>query len=164
MVKASGRNPQRIDRTDMLLLLLYAPGPSGQICEPVKGKTRLQKEVFLTQKSLRDADIFTYYPFRPYTLGPYSKELYDDIEWMEYEGVLEVRKIDLGERGIYAEFGITDKGRMEIEEKIERLNLDKAFRVAEEIKSRFNTISVVDLVRLTHDLYPEYVGNSSDAH
>jgi len=148
---------QRINRTDMLLLLLYAPGPSGHRCEPIRGKTRLQKEVFLTQKNLREAGIFTYYPFRPYKLGPYSNELYDDIEWMEYEGVVEVRKVNLGADGICAEFKITDKGRKEIEGKIERQHLDRAYDVAKEIKNRFNFVNVVDLVRLTHNLYPEYV-------
>ena len=141
-----------------LLLLLYAPGPSGQIGEPIKGKTRLQKEVFLTQKNLRDVGVFTYYPFRPYKLGPYSKELYEDIEWMEYEGILEREKCDLGEYGIYVEFRITNKGRREIERKIQEQNLNRAYEVALETKTRFNSMNVVELVRLTHSLYPEYVG------
>jgi len=157
MKRASGQGEQRISRSDMLLLLLYAPGPSGQKCEPIRGKTRLQKEVFLTQKSLRDAGIFTYYPFRPYKLGPYSKDLYEDIEWMEHEGVLEVRKVNLGENGIYAEFRITDKGRIEIERKIRRPGLSKAYDIAEQIKNRYNMINVVNLVKLTHNLYPDYV-------
>lgn len=142
----------------MLLLLLYASGPSGQRCEPIRGKTRLQKEVFLAQKNLRQVGIFTYYPFRPYKLGPYSKELYDDIEWMVHEGVLEVRKIDLGEYGICAEFVITDKGEREIKKKIEEENLKEAYEVIRETKNRFNRINVVDLVKLTHTLFPEYVG------
>jgi len=142
----------------MLLLLLYASGPSGYECEPVRGKTRLQKEVFLTQKSLREAGIFTYYPFRPYKLGPYSKELYDDIEYMEYEGVLEVRRANMGENGIYAEFRITEKGRREIEEKLKNEVLKEAHGVAENVKKQFNDMNLVDLVRLTHGLYPEYVG------
>jgi len=148
---------QRIERTDMLLLLLYASGPSGRKCEPIRGKTRLQKEIFLTQKELRKAGIFTYYSFRPYKLGPYSEELYDDIEYMEYEGVLEVLKIDLGEYGIYAEYRITDKGRREICRKIREYSLEKAYEVAREIKTRFNGINLVDLVRFTHTRYPEYV-------
>lgn len=142
----------------MLLLLLYAEGSSKQKCEIIKGKTRLQKEVFLTQKKLRDVGVFTYYPFRPYKLGPYSKELYDDIELMEYEGVIEVRKIDLEDKGIYAEFQITDKGKREIEKKINERKLHKAFEVATEIKKSFNSLDVVKLVKLTHERYPEYVG------
>lgn len=158
MEKITRKKEQRLSRTDMLLLLLYAPGPSGDKCEPIRGKTRLQKEVFLTQKSLREVGIFTYYPFRPYKIGPYSRELYDDIEWMEYEGVLETRKINLGEDGIYAEFRITDEGKKEIEEKIKAKNLEKAYKIAHEIKNRFNMVNVVNLVKLTHNLYPEYVG------
>jgi uncharacterized protein len=157
MSSSSGRIEKRISRSDMLLLLLYAPGPSGQIGEPIRGKTRLQKELFLTQKNLRDAGIFTYYPFQPYKLGPYSKELYEDIEWMEYEGVLKTEKLDLGEYGICAEFRITDKGRREIETKIQEQSLKKAFEIATETKNRFNALNVVELVRLTHELYPDYV-------
>lgn len=142
----------------MLLLLLYAEGPSRQKGEAVKGKTRLQKEIFLTQKKLRDVGIFTYYSFRPYKLGPFSKELYDDIELMEYEGVIEVEEMDLGEEGVYAEFRITDKGKQEIESKISKKKLHKAYEVAAEIKKAFNTLDVVKLVKLTHERYPEYVG------
>jgi len=142
----------------MLLLLLYAPGSSGQRCEPIRGKTRLQKEVFLTQKNLREAGVFTYYPFRPYNLGPYSKELYDDIEWMQYEGVLEIKKLDLDDFGICAEFRITKNGVREIEKKVKKQKLERAYEIAVETKRRFNAMNVVDLVKFTHSLYPEYVG------
>lgn len=158
MKTAPNSQQQRISRSDMLLLLLYAEGQSKQKCEAIKGKTRLQKEVFLTQKKLRDVGIFTYYSFRPYKLGPYSKELYDDIELMSYEEVIEVRKIDLEDKGIYAEFRITEKGKKEIEKKMSGEKLDKAFEVATEIKKSYNSLDVVKLVRLTHELYPEYVG------
>ena len=109
---------QRIERSDLLLLLLYAPGSSNQKFETIKGKTRLQKEVFLAQKDLRSSGIFTYYPFRPYKYGPYSIELYDDIDFMEYEGIITVKKIDLNNKGKYAEFSITKKGKKEIRDNI----------------------------------------------
>ena len=158
MESTPNRQMQRISRADMLLLLLFAEGPSKQKGETIKGKTRLQKEVFLTQKKLRDVGIFTYYSFKPYKLGPYSKELYDDIELMEYEGVIEVRRVDMGQEGVFAEFQITSKGKSEIENKIRTKQLQKAFEVATEIKTRFNTLDVVELVKLTHEQYPEYVG------
>lgn len=159
MESAPNKQMQRISRADMLLLLLYAEGPSKQKGEAIKGKTRLQKEVFLTQKKLRDVGIFTYYSFKPYKLGPYSKELYDDIELMEYEGVIEVRRIDMGQEGVFAEFQITRKGKLEIENKIRRMKqLQKAYEVATEIKMCFNTLDVVELVKLTHERYPEYMG------
>jgi len=150
---------QRINRSDMLLLLLYAPGLSGKIMEPIKGKTRLQKEVFLAQKELRKAGIFTYYPFRPYKYGPYSIELYDDIEYMEHDEILSINKIDLKKKGIYAEYKITNKGREEIEEKIKSGLLNDAYKIIERLKKSYNDMNIVRLVELTHKVYPEYNGN-----
>ena len=158
---------QRIERSDLLLMLLYAPGSSNQKCartrEPIKGKTRLQKEVFLAQKDLRSSGIFTYYPFRPYKYGPYSIELYDDIDFMEYESIITVKKIDLNNKGKYAEFSITEKGKKEIEEKIENGELLEAYKIIEKIKKQYNDMNIVRLVELTHRLYPEYDGNLSRA-
>jgi uncharacterized protein YwgA len=148
---------KRISRSDMLLLLLYAEGTTEKT-EPIGGKTRLQKEIFLSQKCLQEAGIKTRYSFKPYKFGPYSIELYDDIEYMQYQGVIIVQKFNLGDKGIFCEFSITEKGKREIEEKIENNGLQDALIILSELKKEYNKMNIVDLVELTHRLYPGYVG------
>jgi len=52
--------------------------------EPIEGRTRLQKLVFLMQKRLEEAGEDPLqsddYEFIPYDYGPFSKELYDDLD------------------------------------------------------------------------------------
>jgi len=46
-------DPSRItNRRDILLLLLYSPGVSSQVNEPIAGRTRLVKMLFLFKKEL----------------------------------------------------------------------------------------------------------------
>jgi len=146
----------RIKRGDMLLLLLYAKDEHNKM-SPIKGKTRLQKELFLAQKKLREMGIITYYSFLPYKLGPYSVELYDDVEWMSHEGVLSVKKINLGEKGIYAEFSITRKGMADIEDKMKEEIIRHAYGAIEEIKQNYNNMNITELVEYTHQVFPDYV-------
>jgi len=149
----------RMNRTDLLLLLLYAAGPTEKYCETIGGKTRLQKEVFLAQKGLRDNNIKSNYYFRPYHYGPYSIELYDDVNWLISEGIIEIRKIRLEKRGIYTEYKLTSKGITEMEQKIDDPNLKKSFEIISGIKKQYNRMNIVSLVEYTHNKYPEYDGS-----
>lgn len=148
----------RMNRTDLLLLLLYAAGPSGKNCETIGGKTRLQKEVFLAQKDLKDNNIKSNYYFRSYHYGPYSIELYDDVNWLASEGIIEIRKIRLEKRGIYTEYKLTRKGIEEMEQKLDDPKLKKSFDIISRIKKEYNKMSIVSLVEFTHKKYPEYDG------
>ena len=74
---------------DLLLLLLYVPGHTGQQQEPIRGRTRLQKMVFLFEKELlrkfkfdkviteQDLPVFV-----PLHYGPFSKQVFDDLEFL----------------------------------------------------------------------------------
>ncbi len=149
----------RMNRTDLLLFLLYAAGPSGKNCETIGGKTRLQKEVFLAQKDLKDKNIKSNYFFRPYHYGPYSIELYDDVNWLASEGIIEIRKIRLEKRGIYTEYKLTSKGINEMEQKLDDPNMKISFDIISGIKKQYNKMNIVSLVEYTHNKYPEYDGS-----
>ncbi len=73
---------------DLILLLLYAPGKTGQLNEPISGQTRLMKMIFLFDKEIRihftkDSIEATAFPeFEAYDYGPYSPKVYADLEWL----------------------------------------------------------------------------------
>jgi uncharacterized protein YwgA len=151
---------RKIFGADILLMLLYAPGPSGKVNEPIRGKTRLQKELFLAQKQLQDEGVSRPFSFMPYDMGPYSKELYNTIDWLIHKGmIMEQQKIT--NYGIYREYTLTKKGVKEVEDRVRRPELNKIFNVIQIIKQKYNQMDLTQLVELTHLLYPEYVKKNS---
>ena len=82
---------------DLLMLLLYAAGPSGKRCEPVQGQTRLMKMIFLFKKEVAKRfnldqviDDKAFPDFEAYDYGPYSAAVYSDLEFLVNLGFVEV--------------------------------------------------------------------------
>lgn len=74
---------------DLIMLLLYAAGPSGALCEPIEGQTRLMKMIFLFKKELarrfnldQIIDDAAFPEFEAYDYGPYSASVYCDLEFL----------------------------------------------------------------------------------
>jgi hypothetical protein len=74
------------NKKDILLLLLYSPGQHDGFNEPVVGRTRLVKMLFLFSKEclrhFRKGTKITeesFYEFFAWDFGPFSKQVYDDI-------------------------------------------------------------------------------------
>jgi len=150
----------KLNRMDLLLLLLFADGTEERTNEPIEGKTRLQKELFLSQKMLRDHKISKPYSFRPYHYGPYCKDIYSDIEWLKNEGIIkEESKVDaLG--GTLRVFSLASRGIEEVRRMLENSLVDEQYQLIREVKRRFNSMSVVGLVEFTHREYSDYVKRS----
>jgi uncharacterized protein YwgA len=76
---------KNISGKDLLLTLLYCPGLKNKTNEPIVGRTKLTKMVFLFDKEIKNEffkDIAITIPnFEPYNFGPYSKELFDDLRF-----------------------------------------------------------------------------------
>jgi uncharacterized protein YwgA len=155
-----GEMEERLNRMDLLLLLLFADGVEGTENEPIEGKTRLQKELFLSQKMLKEHKVSKPYSFRPYHYGPYCKDIYSDIEWLKNEGITkeEPRLDTCG--GILRVFSLTSKGVEEVREMLKSPSVREQYHMIREVKRRFNAMSVVDLVEFTHSEYSDYVGHS----
>src|SRR5207253_10014929 len=107
--------PKNLNRIVVLEILLYSPGNSGKINEPVSGRTRLQKETFLVQEDLRKLGVKSLYSFRPYKLGPLSYDLYNDLDWLKFEGVLSEEKQTLANGTEFSKFTLTKKGIAEVD-------------------------------------------------
>lgn len=87
----------RIKGKDILLLLLYLPGYKSEICEPIPGRTMLQKMVFLFVKELlpkfrRDLPITgeDMPQFEAWRFGPFSRDVFDDVEFLTNIGFIRV--------------------------------------------------------------------------
>jgi uncharacterized protein len=82
---------------DLIMLLLYAAGPSGELCEPIEGQTRLMKMIFLFKKELsrrfnldKIIDDSAFPKFEAYDYGPYSASVYCDLEFLVNLNFVEV--------------------------------------------------------------------------
>ena len=74
------------NRKDILLLLLFSPGVKDEVNEPIKGRTRILKMLFLFKEEVlkhfrKNTDINddNFYDYFAWRFGPFSLEVYDDI-------------------------------------------------------------------------------------
>lgn len=81
------------NRRDILLLLLYSPGTGDGFNEPIVGRTRLVKMLFLFKEEVlphfrrgTSIDENNFYQFFPWNYGPFSREVYDDLTFFILRG------------------------------------------------------------------------------
>ena len=76
---------------DVLIALLYGKGKTDSFGEPIEGITRLDKLMFLLSKNAYFKEIVNKgYVFEPDNFGPFAPELFDDIEALRYENIIEI--------------------------------------------------------------------------
>lgn len=88
--------PNVNNRKDILLLLLYSPGRTADVNEPIVGRTRLVKMLFLfkveaLQHFRRGTEINedNFYDFHPWDFGPFTPQVYDDVDFFLLRGFVE---------------------------------------------------------------------------
>src|SRR5687768_17242060 len=90
--------------SDLLLLLLAAPGPTGH-GSAVAGVTRLMKLLFLAGQEAG----FTHgenFEFEPYRYGPFSRDVYGRLRSLITHGLIEARRT--GEPDFYQALELRD--------------------------------------------------------
>ncbi|MDR6232646.1 type II toxin-antitoxin system antitoxin SocA domain-containing protein [Pseudomonas oryzihabitans] len=176
------------NRKDLLLLLLYSPGKNRTLNEPVTGRTRLTKMIFLFQKEwlplfkknihMQDQE---FYNFFPWNYGPFSKEIYDDLnffclrnfiakkvseeettfeaasEWSEWTALNEEQEpaIEFVEEAFYLE----EKGINFTKKMYETLSDDQK-NLLEKFKSETQRLSLRALLKYVYSKYPDYTEKS----
>jgi|AntDeeMinimDraft_4_1070355.scaffolds.fasta_scaffold00240_3 uncharacterized protein YwgA len=130
--------------------------------EPVEGRTRLQKLMFLIQKRMEEqGDPLDWgYPFQAYDYGPFAKELYDDLDQLRRRGLVEEREQHLDDDVIQYDYVLTSKGREFVREELEDRRPDGLAETTEAIKDDFNDVSLQKLIDYVYTEYPEYAENS----
>ena len=132
--------------------------------EPIEGRTRLQKMVFLMQQKLeeRDQDPLESddYEFIPYDYGPFAKELYSDLESLSHHEMIRSSESSLGSGKTKYDYEIKNAGEDFVSDQIPQEDAQIILDLAEEIKSEYNKMILSDLIDDVYSQYPEYAENS----
>ena len=136
------------------LLMLYSCDE-----ESVEGITRFQKLVFLTQK---ENDYIDEYYFRPDSYGPFSVELYNDIDELVRNGYVVCRTEETSSGNEKHSYQLTEKGR-EFVDRIMNINRDQYSRISGDLcrtKEKYNAMPLLKLLKRIYHTYPEMAKNS----
>jgi uncharacterized protein YwgA len=173
---------------DLLLIFLYAEGRTGQKCEPIVGKTRLVKMVFLfEQEILRKFNLNTQIDekampdFEGHNFGPFSPKIYEDLEFLVDMGLVDVS--GTGEEELLEDekqeyeywqatsgnkeypfqesFSLTDLGKEFVETRLATKLTKENWNVINEFKKRCTSASLKALLKYVYTRYPEMTKKSS---
>lgn len=146
-----------IKKEHLPLALLYVKEQ-----EKIEGRTRLQKMVFLMQQHLgttTNSESIEQYEFIAYDYGPFSKELYSDIDSLKREFVQEQHEeYDNGKEKY--DYEMTDDGKSYIENQLSGDDSQEIINLAEDIKSEYNEELLSTLIDDVYSQYPEFAENS----
>ena len=169
---------------DLLMLLLYARGANGRRCEPIRGRTRLMKMVFLFDEEIRRQfnldKVITEAAlpdFTPYDFGPFSANVFDDLEFLVGMGFIQPRLVgELPEEEAeeYAywqassatgdddpgaeaeeEFALSAIGRGFVEDELMGSLSEQQWQVLDEFKARCAAMPLRTLLRYVYGKYPQ---------
>jgi len=180
----------RIKGKDILLLLLYVPGREGRVCEPIPGRTMLQKMIFLFVKELlpkfrrdtpiSDADMPQ---FEAWRFGPFSRDVFDDVEFMVNIGFITVSSQlaasepeetesdvwqgtvgDLEEgQGSTEIFRLSDTGIRYVTERLLDVFSENQIQALSRLKSNCLSAGLKSVLRYVYRRYPEAAAKSEIA-
>ena len=133
--------------------------------EPIDGRTRLQKMVFVVQQELAESGDLRrdqMYDFFAYDYGPFSKELAEAIDEMIAAGLLNEDEVAYDDDGnIKYLYELNPEGRRLIEQELSAAGVQSLFEKARRIKHRFNhELSLPQVIDEVYAEYPEYTENS----
>jgi hypothetical protein len=128
-------------------ILLYLISKSGVI----RGKTRIQKIVFLLQ---REKGFPLRYTFYPYQQGPLSFELIEDLNSLISSGLV-IESISETQYGPRYDYRLSNIGNIYVEKIVEgKLNQIEKAKV-QSVINRWNYIDLEKLLDYVHRKYPE---------
>ena len=86
-------NKKDITGKDLLLCFLYSPGIYGDNNEPIIGRTKIMKMMFLFEEELcstffKDNVEISLPEFEPYYFGPFSRQLFEDLSFFQSIGMI----------------------------------------------------------------------------
>lgn len=190
----SQRDLTKGQRRVLLLLLIGAPGSGNEVGEPIFGTTRLQKLLFLLTQEYRVDRYLQSYNFEAFRYGPFAKELYDDLEFLENLGLIRAQSFgpqthqeeweeDVLDKNLYLSYDeefeheeprgkayrLTEKGVDKYNSLLEQLrsqNIDVSSLLSAitEVKSAFGEMPLNSLISYVYSQYPEYAEQSELKH
>lgn len=131
--------------SDLILMLLSV--------SPIRGNTKMQKEVFLTWKELF-TDITLDPSFFPWKYGAFSKVVEDSLKILESQRNIKIRK----RKGEGSVFSITEFGRNRIQDKMYRVGVN--LRDLPKKKVDWDEWSPKGILRYVYRNYPQYTSET----
>ncbi|MBR2409059.1 MAG: hypothetical protein IKB07_08945 [Lachnospiraceae bacterium] len=178
-------NKKEMNSKDLLLSFLYSPGQKENINEPIIGRTKLTKMMYLFEKEIypkffKDELIIELPDFKPYFYGPFSPQLFEDLSFFCSIGMIcanettillssadkvesdEVFEEDnwseaaFGEEELFEkEYSLTQIGVRYVEDKVWSCFTDVQKDKLQAFKGQINKISLDTLLRYVYNKYPE---------
>ncbi|MFA9518130.1 DUF4065 domain-containing protein [Halopenitus sp. H-Gu1] len=147
-------------RTDVVFILFY-------FAEEIRGVTKLQKLLFLIEQ---ETEFFEEYKddvafnFAPYKMGPFSDEVYSELEFLLQLNAIESKSIqpEASEPSPSLKdkrFIITPKGEKIAKTLVELLEPSYQVEI-EELVEKYNSMYLRDLLRYVYSTYPDYAVES----
>ena len=180
------------NRKDILLLLLYLPGSKGKNAEPISGRTRLMKLLYLLSRDKgidKTLGIRNYYRFEAYDYGPFSKDVFEDVQFLRNVGLIEANpeessnpieqwenyqiilesvgdpeKEEIGAPYQEELFTLTEKGTRFVEEKLLPVLGEDVKNKILSVKANEGSMSLTSLLRYVYTKYPESASRTKLTH
>lgn len=129
--------------------------------QEIEGITRFQKLVFLAQKEIEGLGTREY-SFKEYKYGPFSKELYDDLDRLVATGYIARDTVETHNGNKKQVYRITEKGEEYIGQILEVGNNQSDLNVGklQSLKEEYNNMPILGLIRRVYSEYPDYAENS----
>lgn len=155
----------KLSKPELIALLLYAPGSTGRIGEPIVGKTRLMKFVFLLLKEAElSKELEKDTSFKPYKYGPFDSDVLDSIEALKELDIIEETKPsdrvepleDFSEPyDTNSVYKLTPQGIAKVERIVKQLPPDILTKISN-YKSLYNDKPLVEILHYVYSKFPEF--------
>lgn len=181
---------EKLKSVDIIMLLLYSPGYTENYNEPISGRTKITKILFLFEKELAkkfkldkitgEEDIFN---FKAWNYGPMSSTIFKDIDFLKNIGFIKTTDNissnltieEVQEYNYYSEkynddtdaefqtetYQLSDKGLNFIKDKQKYDKLSNNQKLClKEFKKQFNKAPLRDILKYVYTTYPDYTEKS----
>ncbi len=165
--------------TDLLLVLLYTGGKRSDINEEIVGNTRIVKLIFLLEEETSLKKYLSDFTYDAYNYGPFSSELFDSLQALinarlvnalsnELESYLDEADRFQIERQTNTEadspktimrYSLSADGLIVGKALFDSLSIDEQTEI-NDLKTRFNSISLRKLLQYVYRKYPTYTTES----
>ena len=136
------------------MILLHLPGHTGQENESMD-RIRIMKTLFLLDKQI-DQRLSNFYQFTPYLYGPFSLEVYTDLDELRQEGHIQ---LELTLPLNWSRYRLTEKGISAVDKIYKEIPAPLKTKMRE-VKNLVTGLSFVELLRYVYKEYPEYAYSS----
>jgi len=175
------------NKKDILLLLLYSPGGSDLVNEPIVGRTRIIKMMYIFKKEiLKEFKKGTkiseedFYNFFPWNYGPFSDEIYGDLDFFVLHDFIEIKTPEYQEilkesieefieynelnqddvEYIEEEFVLTSKGQEWTKNNLYTSLNENQKKILTMFKDKVNSTPLQVILKYVYSKYPEMTKKS----